>query len=99
MSNHDVDEPVLEEEYRCTETELRRAGGFTIANLDDMPETDAEFITDPRERLAHLENKYGPACDLAAQTPIGRFAPMLELVEILGLDRIRAASCDPCSAL
>jgi hypothetical protein len=99
QKHHDVEESAIEEEYVCTETELRRAGGFTITNLDEMPETDPEFITDPQDHIAPLEPKHWPACALAEETPIGRFATMLELIEILGLDPTRAASCDPCSVL
>jgi hypothetical protein len=97
QAHHDVDEPALEEEYVCTETELRRAGGFTITNLDEMPDTDPEFITDPRDHIAPPEHRL--ACVLAEETPIGWFATMLELIEILGLDPTRAASCEPCSVL
>jgi hypothetical protein len=100
MSNHDqndVDEPVLQEEYRYTDQELERAG-FTIHHLDEMPETDPEFIADPRERLEYLERRHGSA-DLAEAFPIERFGAMLELVELYDLDPRCTASWHPCRAL
>jgi hypothetical protein len=95
--NHDVDEPVLQEEYYCSDQELEQAG-FTIRHLDEMPETDPEVITDPREQLEHLERRHGFA-DLAERFPIERFGAMLELVELFNLDPRRAASWHPCRAL
>lgn len=91
--NHDVDEPVLEEEYHFTDQELERAG-FTIHHLDQMPETDPEFITDPRERLEYLERRHG-STDPEDQP----FGAMLELVKLCHLDPRCPASWHPCRAL
>jgi hypothetical protein len=96
MSNHDhdndVDEPVVQEEYDCTEAELRRAGGFTIASLDEMAETQFEFITDPRERLEYLERRHG-------STDPDDTGAMLELVEMYDLDPRDTGAWHTCRAL
>lgn len=98
MSNHDhdnsdVDEPVLQEEYHCTDQELERAG-FTIRDLEEMAETDAEFITDPRERLEYLERRHG-----STDPGDTRFGAMFELVEMYDLDPRDTGAWHPCRAL
>jgi hypothetical protein len=96
MSSHDqndVDEPVLQEEYRYTDQELERAG-FTIHHLDEMPETDAEFITDPQERLEYLEHRHG-----STNPEDPQFGAMLELVEMYYLDPRGTGSWPTCRAL
>ncbi len=98
MSNHDhsdLDEPVLQEEYHCTDHELERAG-FTIRHLDEMGEPDPEFITDPREWLEYLERRH----DSTGLPEDERFGAMLEFVELYGLDPcFTAAAGHPCRAL
>jgi hypothetical protein len=97
MSNHDhddADEPVLQEEYHCTDQELERAG-FTIRDLEEMAQTDPDSITDPLERLEYLERRHG-----AAGVPENeRFGVLLELVALYGLDPRRTAAWLPCRAL
>lgn len=86
------------EQYLCTDEELEEAG-FTVGNLSDMPETDPEFIPDPRDRLAYLAGRHSAAGALVEQFPAARFGALLELVEIFGLDPAASTRCDPCSVL
>jgi len=96
---HSPDEDTDEdrERYLCTEQELEDAG-FTVGDLSDMPETDPEFIPDPRDRPAYLERRHAVG-ELVEQFPAGRFDALLELVEIFGLDPTGPTRCDPCTAL
>jgi hypothetical protein len=73
------------ERYLCTEKELETAG-FTVGDLSDMPETDPEFIPDPKDRLVAPVARHGAAGALVERFPAGRFSALLELVEIFGLD-------------
>jgi hypothetical protein len=97
MSNHDhddADEPVLQEEYHCTDQELERAG-FTIRDLEEMAQTDPDGITDPLERLEYLERRHGPA----GVPEHERSGVLLELVALYDLDPRRVAAWLPCRAL
>lgn len=88
-------------EYHCTEQELEEAGfasGFSVGNIDEMPEKDTEFVPDPADRTAGSA-QCSAAGELMEMFPARRFGSLLELVAIFGLDRPLPARRDPCTAL
>jgi hypothetical protein len=94
----DAQKTDIREQLLGTEKELE-AAGFIVGDLEDMPETDPEFVPDPMGRLASGGGACSVPGDLMEMFPAGRFGSLLALVEIFGLDRPLPARCDPRTTL
>jgi hypothetical protein len=97
---HDYDEERDEDESYLlyTDEELEEAG-FTIGELDEMPQTVGDELPDPRDRPSNLTRRQYAIGELVDCFPARRLEVLLELVEIFGLDSPTSNRLNLCRAL